>query len=109
MTSLEPVVGGGAVTGQRIGHGGAVGVRGVVRRSCSLVGRGRCVVGRSRGIVGRSRSVVGRGGLLVGRGGGTVLLGRGTVGVDNRGAVAGLVSGLVRAGASQKKVGEDGG
>ena len=101
MTSLEPVVGGGAVTGQRIGDRGAVGVRGVVRRRSGLVGR-------SRGIVGRSRSIVGRGGLLVGRGGCTVLLGRGAVGVNNRGAVAGLVSGLISTGASQKKVGEDG-
>ena len=92
MTSLEPVVGGGAVTGQRIGHRGAVGVRGIVRRSRGVIYGGGFTVRLSRGIVCR-------GGLLVRRGRGAVLLGRC--------AVLCLVSRLIRA--SQEKVGEDGG
>ena len=106
MTSLEPVVGGGAVTGQRIGHGGAVGVRGVVRRSRGVIYWGRFTVGGSRGIICRCGLLVrrGRGAILLGRG--AILLGRGAV-LLGRSAVLCLVSRLIRA--SQEKVGEDSG
>jgi len=99
---LEPVVGRGSVTRQRVGGGGAVLVSlgGAVGVSGLLVGRG----GR---VVGRGGLLVGRGGLVVGRGGLGVLYGGGAVAVDSRGAVLSLISNCALA--SKEKVGEDGG